>query len=275
MKDLLPELAAVRVAARELRISAGARRSAVLQRARELLLERAASVLEANSRDLAALSKTKPDATPAFKDRLMLSIARIQDMAESLRQVAGLPDPVGEVVEERKLEGGLRVRKVRSPLGVIFMIFESRPNVAVEAFSLALKSGNVMILRGGKESMQTTAVLYAILKDALQSQKLPRACLWGIEDPDRAITEFLLKQKDSIDVVVPRGGDGLIDYVVRESKIPIIKNDRGLCPCLRPRGCRSRHGRSDRPERQVPAPGRLQRHGDAPAQPKRWSLPFG
>src|SRR4029077_14317566 len=108
-------------------------------------------------------------------------------------------------------------------------IFESRPNVAVEAFSLALKSGNVMILRGGKESMKTTAVLYEILSDALDSQKLPRACLWGITDPDRAITEFLLKQKDWIDVVVPRGGDGLIEYVVRESAIPIIKNARGLC----------------------------------------------
>jgi glutamate-5-semialdehyde dehydrogenase len=229
MKEVVSHLEAARQAARELRSVDGKRRSGVLLRARELLLERQAEVLEANARDLAALSKTKPDATPAFKDRLTLTPARITEMAESLKQVAELPDPVGEVVEERTLEGGVRARRVRSPLGVIYMIFESRPNVAVEAFSLAHKSGNVLILRGGKESMQTTAVLYRILREALSSQKLPEACLWGIDNPDRAITELLLKQKKWIDVVVPRGGDGLIEYVVKESEIPIIKNDRGLC----------------------------------------------
>ena len=150
-------------------------------------------------------------------------------MAESLRQVAKLPDPVGEVVEQRQLDNGLDVRRVRAPLGVIFMIFESRPNVAVEAFSLAFKAGNAVILRGGKESGRTVAVLYDILRAALATTGLAEGVLWGVTDPDRALVDVLLRQKQWIDVVVPRGGDGLIDYVTRTSQIPVIKNDRGMC----------------------------------------------
>jgi glutamate-5-semialdehyde dehydrogenase len=229
MNELIARLESARQAARALRSSSGEKRAQVLLKARELLLAGEKEVLEANARDLAALATTKPDATAAFKDRLTIDSSRLKDMAESLRQVAGLPDPVGEIVERRRLDNGLETRRVRSPLGVIFMIFESRPNVALEAFSLAHRSGNVIILRGGKESMRTTGVFYKILRQALASQGLPEACLWGIENPDRAITEFLLKQPKWIDIVVPRGGEGLIDYVVKNSRIPIIKNDRGLC----------------------------------------------
>jgi glutamate-5-semialdehyde dehydrogenase len=150
-------------------------------------------------------------------------------MIESLNQVAALADPVGEQAENRVLPNGLRIKRVRAPLGVIFMIFESRPNVAMEAFSLAFKAGNVAILRGGKESQNTTRVLYSILQEALVESRFSPNCLWGITDPDRKIPAFLLKQRQYIDVVVPRGGGGLIDYVVENSKIPIIKNDRGLC----------------------------------------------
>jgi glutamate-5-semialdehyde dehydrogenase len=228
VKDLASRLEACHLAARELRSADGKRRTGVLLKARDLLLAREKEILAANAEDLADLGKTK-EATGAFKDRLTLSSKRIAEMAEGLKQIAGLPDPVGEVVESRTLDSGARVRRVRSPLGVIFMIFESRPNVAIEAFSLGHKSGNVMILRGGRESMRTTATLYSILREALASQKLPEACLWGIDDPDRAITEFLLRQKDRVDVVVPRGGEGLIDYVTKTSQIPVIKHDRGLC----------------------------------------------
>jgi glutamate-5-semialdehyde dehydrogenase len=128
-----------------------------------------------------------------------------------------------------KLPNGLDVRKLRAPLGVIFMIFESRPNVAIEAFSLGFKAGNAMILRGGKESARTTAALYSVLREALTQAGVSASCLWGVTDPDRALVEHLLKQKQWIDVVVPRGGDGLIDFVTRASLIPVIKNDRGLC----------------------------------------------
>jgi glutamate-5-semialdehyde dehydrogenase len=225
-QDLTSRLEATRTAARALRALPAAAKNQVLAAAAQALLAREAELLEANAEDLAALGA---EADAAFRDRLLLDSSRVAQMAEGLRQVAALADPVGEVVERRKLENGLRVRRVRAPLGVIFMIFESRPNVAVEAFSLAFKAGNAMILRGGKESRRSVGVLFSILRDALAGASAPPECLWGITDPDRALVERLLRQKQWIDVVVPRGGDGLIDFVTRTSLIPVIKNDRGLC----------------------------------------------
>lgn len=224
--EMRDRLVALRGAARRLRATDAAARNDVLLRAADLLDARVDHILAANQQDLDALPDT---ADTAFRDRLLLTPARIAHMATSLRQVAALPDPVGEVVDQRTLDNGLRVRRVRSPLGVILMIFESRPNVAVEAFSLGFKAGNTMILRGGKESARTTSVLYDLLGEALTAAGVGAACLWGIADPDRRIVEFLLAQKQFIDVVVPRGGDALIDYVSRTSSIPVIKNDRGLC----------------------------------------------
>jgi glutamate-5-semialdehyde dehydrogenase len=168
-------------------------------------------------------------ATGAFRDRLMLNSQRLAQMIESLNQVAKLPDPVGEIADEKILPNGLKLQRVRAPLGVLFMIFESRPNVITEAFSLAFKSGNVIILRGGKETAQTSKVIYRLIQEALETENVDKNALWGITDPDRAITQFLLHQTQWIDVVIPRGGDSLIEYVVQNSKIPIIKNDRGLC----------------------------------------------
>ncbi len=220
------QLASLRRAARVLGATDSTTRNAVLDMAAGLLEARTDSVLAANQLDLEALPES---ASGAFRDRLMLDTARIGHMAQSLHQLAALSDPVGEVVDRRILGNGLDVRRVRSPLGVIFMIFESRPNVAVEAFSLGFKAGNAMILRGGRESANTTAVLYELLGDTLDTVGVGRGCLWGITDPDRCIVEFLLKQRQWIDVVVPRGGDALIDYVTRVSAIPVIKNDRGMC----------------------------------------------
>jgi glutamate-5-semialdehyde dehydrogenase len=224
--EVLARLQVARKTARALRALPSPTKNRVLEEAARLLGTRSAEILAANAEDMAALP-TSSDS--AFRDRLLLDSARLQQMSESLRQVATLADPVGEIVDQRRLENGLEVSRVRSPLGVIFMIFESRPNVAIEAFSLAFKAGNVMILRGGKESHRTTAVLYDVLQAALASNGVVRECIWGITDPDRSLVEFLLQQKEWIDVVVPRGGDGLIDYVSRTSRIPIIKNDRGLC----------------------------------------------
>ncbi len=223
---LQKQLQACKKAALALRASKAASRNAVLETAAKLLVERSGEILAANERDLAAL---QGDATSAFRDRLTLNPQRLKQMQESLSQVAKLPDPLEDVVERRTLANRLQIRRVRSPLGVILMIFESRPNVATEAFGLAFKSGNVIILRGGKESMQTTAAIYTILKHALDENGFSQDSLWGITDPDRALTHELLQQRQLIDVVVPRGGDRLIEYVVDHSKIPIIKNDRGLC----------------------------------------------
>lgn len=219
-------LGALRSAARKLRVSPLADRNKVLTALTTLLHVQKSEILTANLRDLAALPGDVP---LAFRDRLTIDSARIQGMCESLRQVAELEDPLGEIVEARTLENGLRTRRIRSPLGVVFMIFESRPNVAIEAFSLALKSGNALILRGGKESRETTAVLYRLIGDALVTAGLPREVFLGIVNPDRGIVQALLQEKARIDVVVPRGGEGLIHFVEENSRIPIIKNDRGLC----------------------------------------------
>lgn len=219
-------LDSLRDASRKLRVSSLSVRNKVLTELSTLLAKQKSEVLFANARDLDALAG---DATAAFRDRLTLNEERVQWMCESLRQVIQLDDPLGEIVEARTLENGLKVRRVRSPLGVVLMIFESRPNVAIEAFSLALKSGNALILRGGKESRGTTAVLYRLIGEALAAAGLPREVFVGILNPDRTIVNALLRETTRIDVVVPRGGDGLIRFVVENSRIPIIKNDRGLC----------------------------------------------
>jgi glutamate-5-semialdehyde dehydrogenase len=225
---LVPEskLKKIQAAARKLRLSPAATRNAALKSAADLLIANEKVILKANALDLKAL----PSSTaPAFRDRLVLDSTRLAHMAESLRQVAALEDPLAGESGHKTLANGLKLKKVRSPLGVIFMIFESRPNVAVEAFSMGFKAGNAMILRGGKESRKTVAALYEVLKKALKKNGISEDVLWGITNPDRKIVNALLTQKKYIDVVVPRGGEGLIEFVVNNSLIPIIKNDRGLC----------------------------------------------
>lgn len=197
-----------------------------LQELAQKLEQETATILEANKIDLQNLATT---ATPAFRDRLTLNPQRIQAMSESLRQVAALEDPVGELVEEKTLPNGLKLRKVRAPLGVILMIFESRPNVILEAFSLAFKSGNSIVLRGGSDSKHTAQVFYRSMKDVLIRHNLQASAFYGIDDYDRSIVETLLKRKDLIDIVVPRGGEKLIEFVQQTALMPIIKNDRGLC----------------------------------------------
>lgn len=183
-------------------------------------------ILAANAEDIARLPNSTP---PAFRDRLTLTSERIRGMTESLRQVAALPDPVGEVVEERTLPNGLRTRRVRAPLGTILMIFESRPNVILEAFSLAFKSGNAIALRGGSDSRSTAETLYGLMTETLSDSKIDPHCYLGLNNYDRAIVEDLLQRPDMIDIVVPRGGEKLIEFVQKTALMPIIKNDRGLC----------------------------------------------
>ncbi len=224
--ELGSKLAKIKKAAQQLRLSSLKQRNQVLLLAANSLLARQEEILTANKNDLVSVAST---ATPAFKDRLTLTPERLKQMSISLKQVAALPDPLAEKLPTKTLKNRLKLRQVRAPLGVIFMIFESRPNVAIEAFSMGFKSGNAMILRGGKESLKTVGVLFDILLQSIKSTGLSTDTLWGIDNPDRELVSKLLTQKDFIDVVVPRGGDGLIQFVVDNSKIPIIKNDRGLC----------------------------------------------
>lgn len=216
----------LREAARALRQLSCAKKNEALLRLADLVKARESDLLKANQDDL---SRLPSDTTAAFRDRLTLTPERLAGMIESLKQVAALPDPVGEETERRTLENGLLLRRVRSPLGVILMIFESRPNVILEAFSLAFKSGNAIALRGGSDSQATAQVLYSVMQEALRTSQVDERSFYGLNDYDRAIVEHLLKRKDLIDVVVPRGGERLIDFVQRTALMPIIKNDRGLC----------------------------------------------
>ncbi|MBX3021117.1 MAG: glutamate-5-semialdehyde dehydrogenase [Bdellovibrionales bacterium] len=220
--DFESDIRRLRACARSQRSLSADRKNAKLRELAEALVRESARVLAANAEDLARLPATQP---AAFRDRLTLNEQRIAGMAESLRQVAALPDPVGEIVEQKILANGLKVRRVRAPLGVIFMVFESRPNVITEAFSLAYKSGNVILLRGGSESRATADVIYELMQKTLGE---PPPFL-GVRDYDRDVVAALLQRKDLIDITVPRGGEALIDFVQRTALMPIIKNDRGLC----------------------------------------------
>jgi glutamate-5-semialdehyde dehydrogenase len=219
-------LRALRLGNREQRRLKSEVKNNVLLKMADRLEQETAAILKQNQKDLQNLS---PETSPAFRDRLTLNDKRIAGMVESLRQVAQLPDPVGEVVEEKTLANGLQLRRVRSPLGMIFMIFESRPNVILEAFSLAFKSGNSIILRGGSDSRATSQAIYRLMNETLASFNLSNVSFYGIEDYDRRVVEDLLQRKDLIDIVVPRGGEQLIDFVQKTALMPIIKNDRGMC----------------------------------------------
>ena len=162
-------------------------------------------------------------------DRLTLSSERICDMAEGLRVVAGLPDPVGRTLAGWCRPNGLSIRRVAVPIGVILMIYEARPNVTAEAAALCLKSSNVAILRGGKEAIHTNLAIGAVMADCLKKAGLPPAAIQLVETTDRAVVGQLLARGDAIDLVIPRGGKGLIERVARESSIPVIKHFEGVC----------------------------------------------
>ncbi|MGA2017041.1 MAG: glutamate-5-semialdehyde dehydrogenase [Opitutaceae bacterium] len=184
-------------------------------------------LIDANGRDLAAAQANK--LTAAEVDRLTLTPARLGLLADSVRQVASLPDPVGEILEETIRPNGLRLRKVRVPIGVIAVIFEARPNVTVDCAALCIKSGNASILRGGREIFETNAALAALISESIASAGLPRDCVQLIPTTDRAALEVLLRLDSLIHCVIPRGGEGLIRFVAENSTIPVIKHFEGVC----------------------------------------------
>ena len=184
-------------------------------------------LIEANARDLA---RARADALPAAAvDRLTLTPARLAQLADSVRQVAALPDPVGEVLEETIRPNGLRLRKVRVPIGVIAVIFEARPNVTVDCAALCMKSGNASILRGGREIFETNTALAALISESIASAGLPRDSVQLVPTTDRAALEVLLRLDRHVHCVIPRGGEGLIRFVAEHSTIPVIKHFEGVC----------------------------------------------
>lgn len=214
-------------ASRALRTVGTLAKNAWLNCAAELLTKRQTEILAANEKDIAAAPQY--GLTAAAIDRLTLNPKRITAMAEALGDVARLADPVGQVIEGYLRPNGLQVTKVRVPLGVVLFIFESRPNVTLDAAALCVKSGNAVILRGGKEALHSNVALYRILHDALKETKLPPHAVQLVESTDREIVGGLLKQRGLIDVAIPRGGKSLIERVAAEATMPVIKHFDGIC----------------------------------------------
>ncbi len=193
----------------------------------KLLRERQEEILEANRRDVAAAPEF--GLTDAQVDRLLLNPSRIEAIARGMEEVALLPDPVGQVIWSSVRPNGLHVQKVRVPLGVIFFIYESRPNVTADAAALCVKSGNAVILRGGKEAAHSSQKIVELLWEAAERTGIPRDALQLISTPDRQAVGYLLQMPEYIDVVIPRGGEGLIRRVTEEAKMPVIKHFTGNC----------------------------------------------
>jgi glutamate-5-semialdehyde dehydrogenase len=219
--------AAAREASRQVAASSTAVRNRALLAARDALDGARASLAEANARDLEQGRANGLDAP--LMDRLELTPARIDTMLEGLRQVASLPDPVGSVTDMNTMPSGIQVGRMRVPLGVIGIIYESRPNVTVEAASLCLKSGNATILRGGSEALASNCAIAECLSWGLADAGLPQAAVQVVETADRAAVGRLIAMPEYVDVIVPRGGKGLIERISNDARVPVIKHLDGVC----------------------------------------------
>jgi glutamate-5-semialdehyde dehydrogenase len=216
-----------RVAARELATLTTETKNRALRAAADALLARTHEILAANAKDLGvARAAGTPD---AMLDRLALNPQRVDGIAAGLRQVAGLPDPIGEVLRGRTLPNGLQLRQQRVPLGVVGIVYEGRPNVTVDAFGLTLKSGNAVLLRGSSSAAHSNAALVAALQAALSNEGLTRDAVQLLPSEDRASVTHLIQARGLVDVVIPRGGAGLIDAVVRDAMVPTIETGVGNC----------------------------------------------
>jgi glutamate-5-semialdehyde dehydrogenase len=216
-----------RAAAKTLALAGADAKNSALHAAAAAIRADTGDIQAANARDIAE-SKAK-GATTAFLDRLMLNAARIEGMAKGLEDIAGLEDPIGDVIAEWTRPNGLRITRVRVPLGVIGVIYESRPNVTADAAGLCLKSGNAVILRGGSESFHSSRAIMAALHKGLSQAGLDEGCIQLVPTTDRAAVGEMLTMTGLIDIIVPRGGKSLIERVSAESRIPVIKHLDGIC----------------------------------------------
>ncbi|BDG09523.1 gamma-glutamyl phosphate reductase [Anaeromyxobacter paludicola] len=218
---------AAKEAARELSRAPTARKNAALLAAADAVIRRSRGILAANKHDLAAAKKAGQNA--AYLDRLALDPKRLEGIAGALREVARLPDPVGEVTASWSRPNGLAIRKVRIPLGVVLMVYEARPNVTTDAAGLCLKSGNAAILRPGSDALHSSLALADAFADGLARAGLPRAAVQVVPTPDREATFALLALDDLIDLAIPRGGPSLIRAVAERSRVPVVKHYQGVC----------------------------------------------
>lgn len=218
---------AAKRAAGALAIAPRAYKDAVLLRAAEGMLASQEAILRANAADLRRARET--GLAPAMLDRLKLDAARLSAVAEGVRQIALLPDPVGAEVDRRRLSNGLKVNRMRVPLGLIGIIYESRPNVTADAAALCIKSGNGVLLRGGKEAFETNRAIAAVFAEALSAEGFAPECAALLPTTDRAGTLAMIQLDGILDVVIPRGGEGLIRFVSENSRVPVIRHYKGVC----------------------------------------------
>jgi glutamate-5-semialdehyde dehydrogenase len=216
-----------KAASAELAVASGEQKNGWLRDSAARLRRQTATLLKANAADIAAAPGF--GLTEAETDRLRLTNKRIEEIAVGLEEVAALPDPVGEIIESSVRPNGLEVAKMRVPLGVVFFIYESRPNVTADAAAICLKSGNAVILRGGKEAAHSSAAIVEILKEATSDHGLPPDALHLVETLDRAAVGHFLGLNEFIDLAIPRGGESLIRRVAAEAKMPVIKHFTGNC----------------------------------------------
>ncbi len=216
-----------RAASAELAVAPAEAKSRALDVAADRMDANSAEILAANARDMDA-ARDK-GLSPAMTDRLLLTPERIAGIAASLRAVAAQRDPVGDVIADWRQPNGLHIRRVRTPLGVVGVIFESRPNVTADAGALCVKSGNAAILRGGSESFHSSAALHACLVEGLTAAGLPADAVQLVPTRDRAAVSAMLGMTDTIDVIVPRGGKGLVGLVQREARVPVFAHLEGIC----------------------------------------------
>jgi glutamate-5-semialdehyde dehydrogenase len=223
-------LAAARQAARALMRTPHAARVAALTASADAIERRAPQILAANAADLAAADAATPPIGAALRDRLRLDAGRVAAMARQLRDVAALPDPLaGEVPAGTTPPSGIRVARRRVPLGVVAIVYEARPNVTAECAALTLKSGNAVVLRGGKEALGTNRAIAAILGEVLDAHQLPRGAVSFVDDVRREVVVELLRAVGQVDVVIPRGGEGLMRLVDEHAKVPVIRHGQGIC----------------------------------------------
>ena len=218
---------AAKNASRVLSIAGTAKKNAALEAIASALEARREEILAANQEDMTAAKAA--GMRPSLQDRLALDGSRIAGIVDGVRQVAALPDPIGEITKMSTRPNGLVIGKRRVPLGVIGIIYEARPNVTVDASALCLKSGNAVILRGGKEAFHSNQAFVSIMRDALESAGLPRDCVALVTDTTRQSAAELMNLTEYLDVLIPRGGAGLIKNVVENAKVPVIQTGVGVC----------------------------------------------
>ncbi|CAM4038349.1 glutamate-5-semialdehyde dehydrogenase [Pseudoalteromonas byunsanensis] len=214
-------------AAKQLALLSTQQKNAVLTDMAAALVAQSSDILAANEHDLSLARDNQ--LPPAMIDRLTLTPERIADMAEGIKTIVELDDPVGLVRDMGVRPNGIKISKMRVPLGVVCMIYEARPNVTADAGALCFKSGNGVILRGGKEALQSSQAIAKVMHQVLEQHGLPTALITVVPDPDRALLMELMQQKKYIDLIIPRGGEGLINFVTENSTIPVIQHFKGVC----------------------------------------------